>query len=54
VDIEFVGKDPTRFQSFYWVDGQRGQVDPIYHEVGSDTSDEYHVYGIDYQEDAIS
>ncbi|KAI8050514.1 concanavalin A-like lectin/glucanase domain-containing protein [Syncephalis plumigaleata] len=54
VDIEFVGKDPDHFQSFYWVNGQRGQDDPIYHDTGSDTSETYHVYGIDYQEDTVS
>ncbi|KAI9596867.1 concanavalin A-like lectin/glucanase domain-containing protein [Syncephalis fuscata] len=54
VDIEFVGKDPDRFQSFYWVNGQRGQVVPVYHDTGSDTSQQYHVYGIDYQKDEVS
>ncbi|RKP09177.1 concanavalin A-like lectin/glucanase domain-containing protein [Thamnocephalis sphaerospora] len=54
VDIEFVGKDPNRFQSFVWVNGKRGQETPEYHDVGQDTSTDYHVYGIDYQKDSIS
>ncbi|RKP26747.1 concanavalin A-like lectin/glucanase domain-containing protein [Syncephalis pseudoplumigaleata] len=54
VDIEFVGQDPNQFQSFYWVDGKRGQNDPIYHDTGSDTSENYRVYGIDYQADEVS
>ncbi|RKP06642.1 concanavalin A-like lectin/glucanase domain-containing protein [Thamnocephalis sphaerospora] len=53
VDVEFVGKDPTHFQSFFWVGGQRGQAEPDYHDVGHDTSKDFHIYGIDYRADAI-
>ncbi|RKP05232.1 concanavalin A-like lectin/glucanase domain-containing protein [Thamnocephalis sphaerospora] len=54
IDIEFVGKDPSRFQTFFWVNGKRGQSGPVYHDVGQDTSADYHVYGVDYRADSIS
>ncbi len=51
IDIEILGKDTTKMQVNYYVNGQgnhEGMVD-----LGFDASEGYHTYGFDWQKDSI-
>lgn len=43
IDIEFLGKDTTKVQFNYYVDGEGGHE--YMHDLGFDASEEYHEYG---------
>ena len=52
IDIEFLGKDTTKVQFNYYVNGVGGH-EYIY-DLGFDASADFHVYGFDWQEGSIT
>ncbi|KAJ1926182.1 hypothetical protein IWQ60_004022 [Tieghemiomyces parasiticus] len=55
IDLEWVGKDPHRVQSMYFVNGERvpGDELPGYHDC-SHAADMFHTYAIDFSPDSVS
>ena len=52
IDIEFLGKDTTKVQFNYYVNGNGGH-EHMY-DLGFDASEEFHTYGFLWEEDAIT
>lgn len=52
IDIEFLGKDTTKVQFNYYVNGVGGHEHM--HDLGFDASADFHVYGFDWQEGSIT
>lgn len=52
IDIEFLGKDTTRVQFNYFVNGQGGHE--YWYDLGFDASEEYHTYGFYWAADRIT
>lgn len=52
IDIEILGKDPTKVQFNYYTDGV-GNHEYLY-DLGFDASEGYHTYGFDWQPDSIT
>ncbi|KAJ1975200.1 transglycosylase [Dimargaris xerosporica] len=55
IDFEWVGKDPARVQSMYFVGGNRvpGDELPGYHSLGQDASSGYNLYSIEFNPDRV-
>ena len=51
IDIEFLGKDTTKVQFNYYVNGEGGHE--CWYDLGFDAAHGYHEYGFDWQEDYI-
>lgn len=52
IDIEFLGKDTTKVQFNYYVNGNGGHE--YMYDLGFDASEEFHTYGFLWEEDAIT
>ena len=52
IDIEFLGKDTTKVQFNYYVNGTGGHE--YMYDLGFDASEDYHTYGFLWEEDAIT
>ena len=52
IDIEFLGKDTTKVQFNYYVNGVGGHE--YLYNLGFDASADFHVYGFDWQEGSIT
>lgn len=52
IDIEILGKDPTRMQTNYYTGGIGGHVTLI--DLGFDSSKDFHKYGFEYREKFIN
>ena len=52
IDIEFLGKDTTKVQFNYYVNGKGGHE--YMYDLGFDASEEFHTYGFLWEEDAIT
>ena len=52
IDIEFLGKDTTKVQFNYYIDGVGGH-EKLY-DLGFDASSEFHVYGFDWKSNSIT
>ena len=52
IDIEFLGKDTTKVQFNFFVDGQGGNE--YMYDLGFDASEEFHTYGFRWEVDAIT
>ena len=52
IDIEFLGKDTTKVQFNYYINGQGGHE--YMYDLGFDASEEFHNYGFRWEEDAIT
>lgn len=52
IDIEFIGKDTTKVQFNYFVDGVGGHEH--FYNLGFDASEEFHNYGFRWEEDCIT
>lgn len=51
IDIEFLGKDPTKVQFNYFTDG-KGNHEKLY-DLGFDASEDFHTYGFEWTETSI-
>ena len=51
IDIEFLGKDPTKVQFNYFTDG-KGNHEKLY-DLGFDASEDFHTYGFEWLEGSI-
>lgn len=51
IDIEFLGKDTTKVQFNYYVDGKGGHE--YTYDLGFDASEDYHTYGYSWTEEYI-
>ena len=51
VDIEFLGKDPTKVQLNYYTNGVGGHEKLV--DLGYDASEEFHTYAFEWKPDAI-
>ncbi len=52
IDIEILGKDPTKVQFNYYTDGKGGHE--FMYDLGFDSSKAFHTYGFDWQPDHIT
>ena len=52
IDIEFLGKDTTKVQFNFFVDGKGGNE--YMYDLGFDASEEFHTYGFRWEVDAIT
>jgi len=52
IDIEILGKDTTQVQFNYFVDGKGGHE--YMHELGFDSSADFHTYGFEWLENSIA
>ena len=52
IDIEFLGKDTTKVQFNFFVNGQGGNE--YMYDLGFDAAEEYHEYGFRWEEDSIT
>lgn len=52
IDIEFLGKDTTKVQFNYYIDGVGGH-EKLY-DLGFDASSEFHVYAFDWKSNSIT
>ncbi|MBR6107090.1 MAG: family 16 glycosylhydrolase [Oscillospiraceae bacterium] len=52
IDIEILGKDTTKMQVNYYVNGEGGHEGMV--DLGFDASEGYHTYGFDWQPDHIT
>ena len=52
IDVEILGKDTTQVQFNYFTDGKGGHE--YLHELGFDSSEDFHIYGFEWKEDSIT
>ena len=52
IDIEFLGKDTTKVQFNFFVDGKGGNE--YMHDLGFDAAEDFHTYGYRWAEDSIT
>ena len=54
IDVEILGKDPTKMEVNYWNNGQRRSPSAPPISLGFDASEGFHKYGIDWAKDSIT
>ncbi|KAI9598542.1 glycosyl hydrolases family 16-domain-containing protein [Syncephalis fuscata] len=54
IDFEWVGKDPTEVQSNYYYNNELDYTKGSHHQMGVDTSKEFHEYAIEWMPDHVT